>query len=79
MQRVTVLNAQSRYSERLTIDPILPGDNPSELIDNIFFLFMASLVRLLIMKHKYRCLLYIMIWREITNSFSIFQAQDNYK
>lgn len=48
-------------SERLTTNPILPGDNPSELIANIFFLFMASLVKLLIMKHKYRCLLYIMI------------------
>jgi len=59
MQRVTVINAQSKYSERLTTKQILPGGSPAELVDNIFFLFMASLVRLLII--KYRCLLYIMI------------------
>lgn len=37
MQRVTVFNAQSKYSVRISTEPFLPGDNPSELIDDVFF------------------------------------------
>lgn len=37
MQRVTVFNAQSKYNVRISTKPVLAGDNPSELIDDIFF------------------------------------------